>query len=231
MMSLLALVADAAFRRRVAAALLGAGCAVLLVSVGGCNVAGPIYAFAEGPPTVEAQYVLPEESRVVVFIDDRANRLPRARLRTTIASRTTDLLFAEKQVVAEAIDPASAARLAAAEDLAGSLKSIDEIGRDVGADVVIYAVIDRFSLAEEGVPRPVCVMRVKVIDVETGERLFPSDERGRPVVARMGFKSASAYDADRLRTLDTTLAEFAGMRLAELFYEHEVNPLDGRLTD
>lgn len=197
---------------------------------GGCNiVAGGAY-LAYGPPKVPAQFELPDR-KMVVFVDDRANRLPRSRLRREIAMATTEELVNKQQIITTAISPDAAIRAASTSDISGELLTIDEIGRAVGAEMVIYITVDAFRVtSEDAMPRPICLMRVKVVDAISGERIFPEASGGIPVSAQMNFKTEFAYTPEQLPRLQDELARFSGLRASQVFWEHEVNPLDGQIN-
>lgn len=205
-------------------------CVGFAATAGGCNIVAAGGYLAYGPPKVSAQYELPDR-KMVVFVDDRANRLPRSRLRREIAMSTTEELVNKQELITTAISPDAAIRAASAADIAGELLTIDEIGRSVGAEMVIYITIDAFSVTSaDSMPRPICLMRVKVIDAMTGERMFPDTPGGIPINAQMNFKTEFAYAPDQLPRLEEDLARFSGLRASQLFWDHEVNPLDGQIN-
>lgn len=218
---------------RFPAAGLPAMVAVLLaLATSGCNIVAPIAYIIEGPPTTGPLYQLPA-GKVVVFIDDRGDVVPRARLRTTMATRaTTELLNNVETQISGAITPTAIARVTDQDQFA-RLLPIDEIGRRVGADIVIYATVERFELIAQAMPRPTAVLRVKIIDSNTGQRLWPTGldgEYGYRLVVQMGVKTASHYEPSAIDQLQEQLADFTGLRLAQIFLQHEVNPLDGRVN-
>jgi len=197
----------------------------------GCNILEPLTYAVEGPPQAPAVYQLPEK-KIVVFVDDRSSIIPRTRLRRTLAHRTTNDLLRVQQIVPAAVEPSAAVRLAQTED-SGHLLSIAEIGRRIGADLVIYIHPIRFSLSSGGLPKPIAVLGVKIIDTRTGDRLFPIElgSTEHILTATMAAKTGSNYDTEQARKeLENSLADFAGLRVAQLFYEHEPNPLDGEVS-
>ncbi len=193
----------------------------------GCNIVGPAAYVLEGPATIDPVYVLPKV-KIVVFLDDRGSVIPRTRLRRIVAANATKQLLQVKRMVPAAVDGDAAVRVAEAES-SGDLLSIDEIGRRVGADIIIYVQPQSFGLMSGGMPRPSADLLVKVIDCQTGERLFPAGftSNAHMVTATMAIKPGSHFEnADTVRQLEEDLADFAGLRLAQVFFEHELNPLD-----
>ncbi len=201
--------------------------ALAALAAGGCNIVGPAAYIVEGPPTVSALYKLPKDSKVVVFVDDRRNVMPRLRLRSMLGDTATQTLLNEK-LVAAAVDSNAAYRVATAEDY-GTPMPIDEVGRQVDAEIVIYAEPTQFVLFDRGLPRPYCTMNVRVVDSRTGAKLWPMDAPSYQLRAAMSERTESHYRARDGELIQEELATLAGLRLAQIFYEHEPNPLDGEV--
>jgi len=205
------------------------GFALMLFSVTGCNIITPVMWFIEGPPTQPALYTLNPEQDVVVFLDDRGTVIPRSRWRQKLAMTTTQTLLDQPELIRNAITPQAATRVASQEEY-GHLIPIDEVGRRVQADVIIYATVDRFDLLDNGYPKPIAQMRVKIVDSQTGRQLWPDDPHGHDLVAQMPTQLNSQYEAGASDALAEVLAEYAGLRLAQLFFEHEPNPFDAEIN-
>ena len=81
--------------------------------------------------------------------------------------------------------------------------SIEELGKSVGADLVLYVEMDMFTLTPDGgVPKPSASARVKVVDVAAKERIFPvagADQRGYPVNAIIDSYSADSFRSSAAR--------------------------------
>ncbi len=214
-------------------ATLGAVCLLGAIAAwtGGCNLVGAGAYIIHGPEKQPAEYVLPQKM-TVVFIDDRANVFPRSRLIQQAALRATNELLKVAKVVPGALDPSTITREAARE-ATGRLMAIDEIGRKVNAEVVIYAVPRTFSLADERGTIPTCILDVKVVDCQTGERLWPAatEAEYHSLTVELAYKSPLRYEDERLEELQQKLADVTGLRLAQLFYQHERNPLDAQVSD
>ena len=192
-------------------------------AMSGCNIVGPAVLLIEGPPKIDAAYELPEKASVVIFIQD---------LSTPPIGRSTRLAIAQAAqqdllrvgVVKTVID-ASGAFEAASTETASRRMDIQTIGRSVGADIVIYATIDSFTLSSDGATyTPAANFRAKVIDTNKDEdaRLWPADPRGFAVIAqplqRPRKEPESRGEADKARS---ELAKLTGKTLAKLFYSHE----------
>lgn len=206
------------------------------VVVGGCNVVGPIAYFIGGPGTVKAQYVL-EERPTVVYVDDRASVIDtNARaLRLAIAQQVTTELMVHKALAPELmIDARDAMGAVIAKDRASELMAIDEIGRSVGAEVIIYLEMLAFAVSPDGVtPRPTAACQVRVIDVTNRVRLFPpadGGEQARRVNAVLPEMDPTAFRtlASRSKVFEVLASEL-GDSVARVFYSYEAGDLGGRL--
>lgn len=196
---------------------------VLLLTATGCNIIGPAFYFAHGPGTVDALYTLDKSRSTVVFVDDRGSHIPRRQLRFTIANEAQQRLL-DNKAVADLIDSQSAFAVAA-QDRHSKPLSIAGIGQSVGAEIVVYATIDAFEVAPTGQElQPISRMRVKVIDAESGERLWPEEREGYSVPVAMPQQPGAfmAQDAGAAARAQRELAVWTGRTLAEIFYDVEV---------
>ncbi len=205
--------------------------AAVLVGASGCNLVGAGTYLIQGPAKTPAQFTLPQQT-TVVFIDDRANVLPRSRFVTQMALRATDELLKVQKLVPAAIDPVAINRESSRET-SGKLLSIEEMGRKVGAAIVIYAVPRQFTLVDERGTVPTCILDVKVVDTESGARLWPGamEYEYHTLTVELAAQSTLQYDPGKIDELQKKLADVAGLRLAQLFYAYEKNPLDARVPD
>ena len=197
--------------------LLAAGSVVYLA---GCNIIGPAAYFITGPAKTKKQYTLDPKRPTVVFVDDRGNRVPRRAVRNLIA-QTADKALLSEGVVKDLISSDSAA-LAAGQDRTAKPIPISQIGRDVKADVVIYATVDMFTLSADGQSlSPQAIIRVKVIDAVEDKRLWPPQPQGAVLTVRSNVKTTDMPQstADRNK-LEDELAKLAGDEIAWLFYDH-----------
>lgn len=198
------------------------GALAVLALIPGCNVITPVAYAIHGPEKVNPVYTLDEELKTVVFVDDPSSRITQRRLRYTIADRATKELLG-KRILVDMIDPRGILT-AASNERYGEQLSIAELGKAVGADIVIYAVVTEFSLSPEaGAFIPRALLRMKIIDVATGERLFPPDEKGYVANIQIPQKpGTSPTGSGEKLALEQELANRAGLGLAQLFYKHEI---------
>lgn len=193
-----------------------------LASIPGCNIATPIAYAIHGPEKVMPAYTLDQNLRTVIFVDDPSSKIMQRRLRYAISERATKELLA-KRVLVDMIDPRGVLT-AASNERHGEQMSITDLGKSVGADIVIYAVVTKFSLSPEtGSYLPQAELRVKVIDVAQGKRIWPSDPAGQLISIQIPQKPGTTPTgtADRLK-VEQQLAERSGIGLSQLFYKHEI---------
>ena len=228
---------QSAFRRRAAragrAVVFGA-CALAALPAGGCNILGPVATVISGPPKVEARYKLDPNRPTVIFIDDRASRVPQRALRLAKSREAETVLMEKKAVRPDSMIASQGAMQFAASERSGSPYSIEEIGRSVGAEVVIFVSMESWALSRDGATlSPAARAKVKVIDVKNGVRLFPtSDHQGYPMIAQMPVTTSSAPStAGEINTVHAALAAFAGRELARLFFTSERDQFQGSFSD
>lgn len=186
-----------------------------------CNIIGAAFFVVHGPEKVPQQFALPKDRPTVIFVDDRANRLPRRSLRQTIADAAQKELL-ESHTLTNVID-SRAALAVAAQDRYGEPKPIAEIGKAVQAEIVIYVTVDDFVISPDGQTfAPVVSMRVKVIDVLSDSRLWPEDKLGFPLSTQTHAQTGTAPTSQSQIALgEDGAAQRAGLAIAQCFFEHE----------
>lgn len=196
-------------------------CGAVFIAAAGCNVVAGAYYIVHGPDKAPKVHTLEKDRSTVIFIDDRANHIPRRATRLLVAQEAEKALMKEK-VVKDVISAESAVQ-AAGSDRYEKPIPIADIGRAVNADVIIYATVDQFILTPDGTTfAPAVNLRVKIVDTKTDTRLWPDDARGYPLAVRGPSKTAPlpASTAERYKAEDE-LAKQVGRELAWLFYEHD----------
>lgn len=192
-----------------------------------CNIAAVAAYITSPDPSQEALFKLPNVP-TVVFVDDRRNVMHPVRLRRIIAEKVTDDLLAKK-ILITMISPRDALKVSSTNDKYNEPLPIGELGKAVGASVVIYIEMTAFGLTSDGQtanPRTTCAIRV--IDADNNKRLFPLDKAALSVSESMKHigpnRVTSSADA---RKLAEELATKLGDSIAKVFYEHAT----GRLGD
>lgn len=191
-----------------------------LLCCGACNIVAPIVYAIEGPPKNNAVADLQADRPTVIFVDDRSSRLPKRSLRTDIARAAEQALLEQDVIDQGRMIAATSALRAAAGESGESPFSIVDIGRAVGAEVIVYAEMREFSLSLDGVSiAPTATLEVKVFDTMTNSRIWPV-EGGYPLVIRLPASHGQMYGmslAER-SAAERQLAQTVGLRLAQLFY-------------
>ncbi len=198
------------------------GCVVsALLTLVGCNIIGPAGYFIAGPEKIPAVYTLPEDKTTVVFIADRKSVIGDRSLRRR-ASQTAERLLLDNDAVKDLID-SQAIQDAAAADRFSKPRGIAELGEAVGAQVVVYVAMDDFALSPDGVTyQPTATFRVKVVDVETKERLWPDEpQEWFPMsVSTMTRAQNMPENTTELLKARQDLAERVGRAIGEMFIKH-----------
>ena len=171
------------------------------------------------PKKYPAKYKLPEGKRVLVFVDDYRQPVNYEPIKEELARRIAKE-FTEHKVAMEIIPYE---RL---EDLAYSTRRFREMGipsvaKKLGAEMVVYVDIRRFSL-KENPQSPLWQGRlevdVKVVDPDKG-KIWPKDRPdGYPVIyadREPSEKLSAGYDV----VLAKMVAALTARKLAKLFYD------------
>jgi len=200
----------------------------------GCNIVAPAFLIIHGPPKVKKQYELDANRSTVVFVDDRANVMPRRSLRTVMTQSADEMLINKDVVKQENVLTSVAAMQVASQERYGSPKTIVEIGRAIDAEVVIYISMVDWSLTRDGVSMaPTMRARVKVIDAKENKRLWPNQTvNGYPVTVELPAALGAQPETRAERAqVEAELAKIAGVKVARLFFTHPKDQLSGELDD
>ncbi|MBT7657687.1 MAG: hypothetical protein HN568_04685 [Phycisphaerae bacterium] len=192
-----------------------------------CNIAGVASYLTTPDPEQEALFVLPNVP-TVVFVDDRRNVMHPVRLRRVIAEEVTNELL-KREILSTMISPRDVMRVSATNDKYNTPMPVGELGKAVGASVVIYIEMQAFGLTSDGLtanPRTTC--NIRVIDARNRERLFPADPAGFSITETMKHVTSNRVTTSSdARKLAEELAKKLGVAVGEVFYDHTT----GRLGD
>jgi hypothetical protein len=200
---------------------------VAVAALSGCNILGPAGYFILGPDKQQAVYKLDPTKATVIVIDDKANIVPQRSLREVIGRTAEEDLLA-KGTVKDMVKSAQALGVLSRERF-GSPMTIQELGQSLKADVVIFTAIDEFSLSQDGQSvTPLSKLRMKVVDVATGQRVFPEPNAPEwyPLAIRLPAQSMEKPTGAAIMQGNQSLARITGIALAQLFYEHVPNSPD-----
>lgn len=203
----------------------------------GCNYVGAGYLLIKGPPKQPALYALDGTRATIIFLDDRANGLPRKSLGPIIAESAERALLDTGLFKPDLLLSSRGATVAANQERFDKPLSIVEIGREVRkaqelenapadqrAQVIVWVTVDAFALSPDGVSYlPAGIVRIKVLDIASGERLWPEDPTGKSVNITM-FQQQGTLPTDRSEAMkaEEVLARELGIGLAQVFHEHLV---------
>ncbi len=201
-----------------------------LAFLAGCNIVAPIALLLEPPPSKDAAIELDRDIKTVIFVDDRASRLPKRSLRGLIGRTAEENLISKKILAADHVIPSRTAVRIIEFESNESPMSVADIGRRLGADIVIYITIDAWTLTRDGSSiAPSARARMKIIDAVNNERIFPAQSSGYGIVVRMPTRPGSVPSGRSGRAqLENELAAALGIELARVFYDHEIDPMSKR---
>ncbi len=187
----------------------------------GCNIAGPVIAVVAGPEGYQARYTLPKQRPTVVFVDDRANRVPTRSARELIG-QTAERTLLGKGAVKDMIESRLALATLRGERFNEPM-TIAQVGKAVQAEVVVYATVDAWSITPDGQTfAPQADLRVKVVDATTNQVLWPSEgSSGGDLSVRVPSQAKAAPTSSAgVTEAHLDLARWVGLRLAQMFYDH-----------
>lgn len=198
----------------------------------GCNIAAAFEAVTRPDPVQEAKYELQDRPTVVMF-DDYYSIVTPVRVRRDIAEEATVVLM-ENADMSDMMSPLDAIRMASKMDKSVDRAAIHEVGNALGVAQVIYVEPALFSIpAVTGVADPTAAFRVKVIDVKSGLRVFPSDDEGGasgwPVQVSISRSEASQLAATGPSAIQRELATRSGDAIARLFFDTTYSQHGNRL--
>lgn len=195
--------------------------AVVLVWCGGCAlIAWPIAAFS--PPEMEpAVYEPPRDKTYLVFVDDVAAPVEYEGVKRELTEQLGGRLE-EHKIASRTIDYGDMVRLVSATPNFQEL-AISEVGRQLGADIVVYVQINRFELyeyANSSTWNGLLEASVRVVDVKEQKRLWPQDRPAGWPLDPVHLPQVELETRDQASRMARMLAERAADRAIRLFVEH-----------
>jgi hypothetical protein len=190
---------------------------MLLLLLGGCTVLGvAAYKFA-GPPPVEAQYT-PAKVPMLVLVENYQRQSSGRANADLLARYVSDQL--SDHDVAPIIPPQELDDLRTSHPDFSTM-SMSAIGKALAAEQVLYVQMIRDDVAPlvggeslQGEMR----MRVKIVDVASGETLWPTDLSDGHEIAlstQLGSDAGGRTAREVQQRLDASLAD----EIAKLFYK------------
>jgi hypothetical protein len=196
----------------------------LTITLGGCNVTNALYAIFIDPlipaPTVDAEYSL-EDTTVLIWIDDTAIGPKHHSLRRELtASIHSDLEEHEAVGVVVAYEKIAQFRMAHPEYID---MSIQELGKRLQAEQVLYLFVNQFHFHHEAGQeyyQPGLSGSCKIVDVSTGERVWPKDQSYRSFTVNQPMieGKGAEFEDNLMQKLGVRVAE----EIAPYFYKHKL---------
>jgi len=196
----------------------------LTIALGGCNVTDALYTIFISPliptPTVKAEYSL-EDKTILIWIDDTAIDPKHHSLRRelTAAIRTN---LEEHEAIGGAVAYAKIAQFRMAHPEFIDM-SIQELGKRLQAQQVMYLFINQFQFrheAGEGYYQPSLSGSVKIVDVGTGQRVWPKDKSYQSFAVNQDMieGKGTEFEDGLIQKLGAAVAQV----IAPYFYKHKI---------
>jgi hypothetical protein len=183
---------------------------------GGCEALGVALHQAIGEPPVKAQYVPPVASTLILVENYRSPDEMQID-GDQIAHEVSDEL--KKQTKLEIVDPAKLVPLR--EDDPGKYRSmnIQTLGKTLGAKQVIYVDLIESDVNRDptaGAVHAVATARVRVIDTQSGNTLWPADaSHGKEITESIDF---DPVDGSHAVAMHTEMLAKLSSKISKLFY-------------
>jgi len=211
---------------RLTIAVAAAAVAVMLLAVPGCAwIAWTAHLFAR-PEKVEPVCTIPPDVKMLVLISDLelSETVDCAAMKRNLTDSLSEELLAH--AVATEVVPYGDLLDFIADEPVFYQMSFGEIGRKLGADLILYVRLKRFKLRDTEdslLWRGELDVRVKLVDADD-HTLWPLDQplgyAVDPVVVSRDRQESPTYGVKLTEELGMLMAD----RIARLFYEHEVPP-------
>lgn len=192
---------------------------LLAAAIPACNIAVPIAYVIQGPPKADAVFEPDANRTTVILIDDPSSKIPRRELRLSAGQIADETLMKAKVFESGKLVSSKSALNAARGSDQGPKLSVVDIGRRVGAEVVVYAEVTDWTLFSDGQGlSPKAAVSVRIFDTLSNARIYP-EEGGYPLVASLP-PEAEAKQANK-SVLERALAKELGLAIAQSLFDHE----------
>ncbi len=199
-------------------------CVILLgVSLvcGGCTGLGWLAYVFIPPPKVEPLFEIPQGKTLLVFVDAGPTDSEYQSIVAELTKRLNTQLEAN-EIVEKTIPYSKLVNLSASDPDFGDLY-INQVGLKVGADIVLYVLVEKFQLrGQQMAPlwEGLFETSIRVVDVTEG-RLWPTDRRGGYPLAKVRTPMESEMSPAHRVKLARRLADKMADKIAKCFYKHE----------
>lgn len=194
--------------------------------IAGCGAAG-WFATLLPPDKIEAKFEFPKDKTVVVIVDDPNHLVNFSPVKFELA-RQLNKQFVEHEISQDVIPPEDVMRLITVTPNFKRLSNA-EIGKKLGADVVVNIQIKRFRLKDADYSQiwhGKLQTAVRVVDVKKG-RLWPNDSiagyQSKVIeTPRMEGNPSPQFEVKMAKAMATDMADV----IAKYFYKHPGRPHD-----
>ena len=191
---------------------------LLAGACGGCDALGALIYKTSGPAQVDAKFVLPKES-TLVLVENRRNPAEGEFDADEIARNIGDEL--KKHDVAPLIDPDKVTRVRDADPAKFGTMAITALGRAVDAKQVVYVNLIESGIesdASESSLHGKATARVRVVEVKSGQTLWPLDSNTGGIELSVEIPYSSRTDPVTISAMHTAMVSRLSDSIAKLFY-------------
>ncbi|MCP4713232.1 MAG: hypothetical protein GY869_31765 [Planctomycetes bacterium] len=193
-----------------------------MTNLTGCGLLGGFYGVFIDPfiprKPVPAEHDLSKKN-VLVWVDYQAASDTNHMLRRELTDHLRQELI-DNNAVASIVDYQRIARRRLLHPEIMQM-TIQQLGQQFNTDQVLYLLVDNFELSHEAGPgfyKPTVTGYLKIIDVDSGKRLWPTNQTQHPFTCDTGFTEAQ-NDLQQQRMI-RELCQKTARSLARFFYEH-----------
>jgi len=194
-------------------------CLLMLMTLSGCAAAGLASYVVSGPPTVPAKYI-PLKVPTVVMAENP--RLPIAQMVGPMIARDVTQQLAIYEV-APVVAPDKIDELRMKDARAFRARSIQSIGRTVGAEQVLLIELQEYAIqmdAGSDMIRGQTIAIVRFVSVQDGTTLWPEDSVGGfPIEAKVPYAKLS--DGASEASLRIALNKILSIEIGRLFRDYK----------
>lgn len=205
--------------------------AAMAMPLSGCAVSAWFAAQFGPEKKVPAKYEPPAGKTILVFVDDMLHPVDYEPVKIELAEMLNKQLIDHK-VAAKTIPYSRLGEFIAATPSFNSL-AVGEVGRKLGADMVLYVQIDEFGLRDAAAAAELWKGRlgttVRLVDVTKG-RLWPTDSPTGHMVPKAETQTVSDSSQARGEQISKELAAETADKIAKLFYSYKT-PYEGAYGD
>ncbi|MEM9082977.1 MAG: hypothetical protein AAGB34_05210 [Planctomycetota bacterium] len=197
--------------------------------LGACNIVAPIAYLVEGPPKKPAVTELPPDRTAVIFIDDLRTVLPRRSLSDIIGRNAEETILRAKLLPSDYLVTSRSARRVVEADSTSSMTSIVDVGRELGAEVVIYLDMQQFTISGNAATiSPTAAARVKIYDAVENEQIWGGGSGYLLSLEMQTQTTTGMISRDERYRIEEQLAQEFGIDIGRMFFEHEPESLRSR---